>query len=330
MDIKSVLKEKASLVEPVMRGYLEVADPEIRKMLLHTFEAGGKRVRPALVLLSAECVGCDSNKLLSAAAAVELLHTFTLVHDDIMDKDLGRRGRPTVHALWGEEIGIVVGDTLYSASFQALVDSRKAVGDCTPVLDALEVLTSANSELQEGQIHDVFFEDRVDVNVDEYLDMVKKKTGVLMEASTKIGAILGGGTKEQVEALGDYGRNVGIAFQIQDDILDMVADQEKLGKRVGSDLREGKRSIIILHALANASDQQKEKIHSVLGLGDDATEEQVHEVVKLFKEINSIEYARDLAKDLGEKAKKSLGPIEDGQAKEALCSLADFIINREF
>lgn len=330
MDIKAVLADKAALIEPVMRGYLEVDDPEIRKMLLHTFEAGGKRVRPCLVLLSGESVGGDPEKLLSAASSVELLHTFTLVHDDIMDKDLGRRGRPTVHALWGEELGIVVGDTLYSSSFQALLDARKTVDDPVKVLDALDVLTQANAQLQEGQIHDVFFEQRNDVSVDEYVEMVRKKTGVLMEASTTVGAILGGGAEEQVDALARYGSNIGIAFQIQDDVLDMVADEKKLGKPVGSDLREGKRSIVILHALAEADDAQREKILAVLGKEEEAAEDEVQAVIDLFEEMGAIAHARDFARTLGEQAKKDLVVIDEGPAKESLMALADFIIDREY
>ncbi len=330
MDIKAVLADKAALIEPVMRGYLEVDDAEIRKMLLHTFEAGGKRVRPCLVLLAGEAVGGDPKKLLSAASSVELLHTFTLVHDDIMDKDLGRRGRPTVHALWGEELAIVVGDTIYSSSFQALLDARDTIEDPLKVLDALDVLTRANAQLQEGQIHDVFFEQRNDVAVEEYVEMVRKKTGVLMEAAAKVGAILGGGADEQVDALASYGQNIGIAFQIQDDVLDMVADEQKLGKPVGSDLREGKRSIVILQALAEADDAQRKKILAVLGKEDEASDEDVSAVIDLFEEMGAIDHARDFARTLGEQAKKDLAAIEEGPAKDALGALADFIINRDY
>lgn len=329
MDVKKILKDKGSLVEPVMRAYLKAPDDRTGEMLLHVVSAGGKRIRPALLLTACEAVGGDPQKSLSAAASVELLHSFTLVHDDIMDDDLTRRGKPTVHAIWGVPMGIVIGDTLYAKAFESLVDARKKGVDEKKVLEALEVLNKANSKIHEGQIEDMLFEERDNVNEKEYLSMVQKKTGALIEASLKIGAILGGGTKQEINALANYGRNIGAAFQIQDDLLDLTADEKKLGKPVGSDIRQGKKSLIIVHATTHAKKDRKQEIIKTLKKGE-CSKKEVEEVIRMLDEEGSIEYAKKILDELTKNAKKELKSIRDSEPKETLIALADYIIERTY
>jgi len=329
MDVRDRLKEMAEKVDPLLLKYMGNEDPKIGEMLAHPIQAGGKRLRPALVLLAAEAVGGDPQKALPAAASVELLHTFTLVHDDIMDADSERRGKPTVHALWGESMGILVGDTLYSKAFEAIVDERDEGVDADRVLDAVGVFNWANTEIHGGQMLDMMFEDRDDVTEKEYTTMIEKKTAALIEACTKIGGIVGGGTDEQATALGAYGRKIGTAFQIQDDLLDLTADEKKLGKPVGSDIREGKKSIIVIHALANAEGGDREKIENALG-NPDLSEEGLKEVIDTLNNTGSIEYARKKLGDLIDGAKNELTTLPESEAKDALAAIADYVVERVY
>jgi len=327
MDARGILRERGGLVEPVLMERLSGGNARLREMLLHPVSAGGKRLRPALVLTACEAVGGDPKKILSAAASVEMLHTFTLVHDDIMDDDRLRRGKPTVHALWGVNMGIIVGDTLYAKAFESLVDVRKNGVPEGKVLDALEAFNHANSEVHEGQMLDMLFEERDVVSEKDYLTMVGKKTGALIEASLKIGAILGGGEAKEVQALASYGRDVGVAFQIKDDLLDLTGDEKKLGKPIGSDIRQGKKSVIIVHALANADVGKRKKILATLKAGK-CSQATVRDVIRILDDVGSIAYAQELLSELISSSKKALKPIPEGTPKDVLIGLADYIIAR--
>jgi len=328
-DVKELLKQKAALVEPALRKYAVLGDKTIERMVLHPIEAGGKRLRPAMTLLACEAVGGDPEKIIPAAAAVELLHTFTLVHDDIMDHDEERRGRPTVHKIWGEEMGIMVGDVLYSSAFKALVDVRRNEIPESRVLDAVEALTEANSELQEGQILDMLFEERSIIREDEYMRMITKKTGVLIECSLRIGGILGGADPRQLKALCVFGENAGVAFQIQDDILDLIADQKELGKPIGSDIRKGKKTLIIVHALNNAKPAEKKKLLSVLGKKK-AGKKEVDAVIALLRKTGSIDYAKQRVKTLSEDGKNALDALPENDAKRNLIAISDYLMERRY
>jgi len=327
MDVHETLKSKCKAVEPVLREYAKMGDAKIQEMILHPIEAGGKRLRPCLTLLSCEAVGGDAKKALPAAASVELLHTFTLVHDDIMDHDLERRGRPTVHSIWGEEMGIIVGDTLYSSAFKALVDMERKNVPPRRVLEAVNALVEANGELQEGQIMDMLFEQRGIIGEDEYMEMVRKKTGSLIEAAVKIGCIVGGGTKRQLEALKVFGSNAGVAFQIKDDILDLVADQKELGKPIGSDIRKGKKTLIVVHALRTGEREDRDTILKVLGKRD-ASDEDVKSAIETLKKTGSIQYAEQMVCDLIEEGKKSLDRLPKTNARRTLKAIADYFVER--
>ncbi|MBD3388062.1 MAG: polyprenyl synthetase family protein [Candidatus Altiarchaeales archaeon] len=310
-----------------MREYSKIGDEKIQKMILHPLDAGGKRIRPCLTLLAAEAVGGDPESILPAAASVELLHTFTLVHDDIMDHDEERRGKPTVHSIWGDEMGIMIGDTLYSSSFKALIDMRNKGVEDSRVLKAVEALVEANTELQEGQIMDMLFEKDDQVTEDQYMTMIGKKTGALIEAAVKIGCIVGGGSEEQLEAFRIYGSNCGVAFQIKDDVLDLTADAKKLGKPVGSDIRSGKKTLIIVHALAKACEEDRDMIKAVLG-NDSASDEDVKAAIDKLGETGSIEYADERVAELISEGKRALGILPDCEAKDSLIEIADFLIDR--
>ena len=327
MDIREVISQKCAAVEPVMKGYAVVEDSEIRDMILHPINAGGKRIRPALTLLACEAVGGDAQKALPAAASVELLHTFTLVHDDIMDHDMERRGKPTVHSLWGEEMGILIGDALYSSAFLALSDLKNKGVPAVDVLSCIDALIKANTEVHMGQIKDMLFEKKEVVSQDMYLDMIRKKTGALIEASVKIGAIVGGANTKQLEAFERYGSNCGLAFQVKDDILDLIADSKEFGKPVGSDIRSGKKTLMVLHAFENGSDEEVKRLKSVLGRLD-ASDEEVSKAIEILKSIGSIDYAEKMVSNLIDEAKLSLDIMNESDAQKHLKSIADYLVAR--
>lgn len=326
-DIKGYIRETAEMLQPVLLDYFRSEEDSIREMMEHPIKAGGKRIRPALLLLACEMVGGDSKKAVPAAASIELLHTFTLVHDDIMDHDLERRGKPTVHAIWGEEMGIIVGDTLYSIAFRAMMDlKRKGISDSL-VLKAVEELIRANAELHEGQILDMLNSKKEYVSEGEYLRMVGKKTGALLESSLRIGAIVGGGSESQINALGNFGMDLGVAFQIKDDILGLTADERELGKPVGSDICEGKRSLPVLHAIAHSSDADRQKLLAILGKTESCD---LTESMRIIKEAKSIEYAEGKLQDLTLKAKRELDVFKQSDSKDRLLRMSDFLLERRF
>ncbi|MDD5111011.1 MAG: polyprenyl synthetase family protein [Candidatus Altiarchaeota archaeon] len=326
-DARDYIKKTADMMQPVLLEYFKDEEQPIREMMEHPIKAGGKRVRPALLLLACEIVGGSPDKALPAAASVELLHTFTLVHDDMMDHDMERRGRPTVHAIWGDEMGIIVGDTLYSAAFRALMDLKKHKVPEGRILDVMEELIRANAELHEGQILDMLYSKRSDVLEGEYLKMIGKKTGALLESSLRMGAIVGGGSKKEVDALGRFGMCLGLAFQIKDDILGLTADEKELGKPVGSDICEGKKSLPVLHAIRNAKESERERLSAILERREACDLGASMEIIRRTK---SIEYSkRQLARHTLQ-AKKELGIFRESPAKQRLLLLSDFLLQRRF
>jgi geranylgeranyl diphosphate synthase type I len=244
-----------------------------------------------------------------------------------MDHDMERRGKPTVHAVWGDEMGIIVGDTLYSIAFSAMSDLKGRGVPDSQVIRCFEELIKANAELHEGQILDMLYSRRSFVGEKEYLKMIGKKTGVLLEASLRIGAIVGGGSEREINALGEFGRNLGLAFQIKDDILGLTADEKELGKPVGSDICEGKKSLPVLYAIEHASEKDKEKLLSILSKKDSCD---LVESMRIIRETKSIDYARNKLEELTTKAKKQLDIFKQSKAKERLLNIADFLIERRF
>jgi geranylgeranyl diphosphate synthase type I len=319
MDLIGEIKKRSVRVDKGIEDYLPVSRPtELYKAARYLPDAGGKRLRPAIVILAAEAVGCEPEKVLPAAVAVELVHNFTLVHDDIMDRDDMRRGMPAVHVKWGEAGAILAGDTLYSKAFEIMTC---AAGTPENLLRCVDILSRTCRDICEGQWMDIEFEDRTDVTEEEYLDMIEKKTGVLYAAACKIGAILGGASTETADTFYEFGRLIGIAFQIYDDVIDMITPEEVLGKVRGSDLMEGKKTLIAIHALSNGVELD------IFGKGE-ASIEEINHAVRLLEDSGSISYARDLAVSYIAKGKGLLDILEDSESKDILLAIADYMIQR--
>lgn len=331
MDVLTYLQKKAKTVdEEIDKLVPKNIEPEkLGKASRHLIEAGGKRLRPALTLTACEAVGGKSSNVVKSAAALEVLHTFTLVHDDIMDQDEFRRGVETVHEAWNLPMAINAGDVLFIKVYEALGDNAKSEGlSADKTIQLFDTVSQTSFKICQGQAMDMEFETRDKVTEPEYLEMVEKKTAALFEASTKIGALLGKGSQDEIDALAQYGKLMGIAFQIQDDLLGVAGEQEKVGKPVGSDVREGKWTILAVHSAQNASPEKRKFLLEILGKSD-ITEEEIEKAVEIFKETKSIEFAEKKSQELVNEAKSKLEGISDSEAKDFLIALADFSIERE-
>jgi geranylgeranyl diphosphate synthase type I len=324
----------AESAEKVNRFIQKIVDIEDEPKLLYRasrqiIDAGGKRLRPFLVLKSCKLVKGREEDAIPTAAALELLHTFTLIHDDIMDQDEKRRGVPTVHTQWGVPIAIVAGDLLFAKVYEAITNftDTKHVAP-KRILQVLKEISEATITLCEGQTRDMMFESKETVSEEEYFEMIKGKTAALFETSARCGGILGGATKSQVKRLGEFGHYSGIAFQVIDDILGLTADEKVLKKPVGNDVREGKRTLIVVYALEKASESQRKRILETLG-NKDASPERIRETIKLIESLGAIDYAKQLAEEYIERAKKALASFPASEDREDLISLSDLIFARQ-
>jgi geranylgeranyl diphosphate synthase type I len=339
--VLAAVGERRELVNTAIDEDLPMAEPDrLYEAARYLLKAGGKRLRPTVSLLAAEAIadvdplskdyrsfpavdGSDVD-VMAAAVSLEVIQSFTLIHDDIMDDDDLRRGVPAVHKAYDTETAILAGDTLYSKAFEIMTETgaRPEHG-----LEAMRMLASTCTRICEGQALDVQFESETEVLPEEYLDMVEHKTAVLYGAAAAIPAILLGADDEVVDALYHYGIDSGRAFQIQDDVLDLTVPSEKLGKQRGSDIVENKETLITLHARQQGVDVDglvdSESVEAV-------TEAEVEVAVERLEEAGSIEYARQTARDLTEQSKERLDVLPDNEARALLCDIADYLITRGY
>ncbi len=316
------VKKRGKVVNSAIEDLLPLKEPEgLYRAARHLIDAGGKRLRPVMCLIASEAIGIEMEKALKAAVAVETVHNFTLIHDDIMDRDEMRRGVKTVHTLYGEPTAILAGDTLFAKAFSILASESSHRPE--NVVKACRMLADVCVEICEGQYIDMSFEDRPieDVSEEEYLEMVRKKTAVLIACSCAIPAVLAG-EEDYAKALWNFGELCGIGFQIHDDILDLVGG-EKIGKDWGSDLVEGKKTLIMIKAARLGIEIP------VFGKGK-ASREEIEEAVRILEESGAIAYAREKARKFVEMGKRELRKLPDGKARTLLEGIADYLISREY
>jgi geranylgeranyl diphosphate synthase type I len=326
MDLEFELKKRADFFNTQLEKFLKNGEPEVLyDAVRHLPLAGGKRLRPCLAMIACEAVSGDVINVIPLSIALELTHNFTLVHDDIMDKSKLRRNFPTVHLKYGEPTAIIAGDLLFTKAFESL---HNLDGDLSIFKNVEFGLIDCVKEISEGQQLDMEFEKRNCVTEDEYQNMILKKTAVLFMYSAEAGAILGGGSKEQSNALNEYGKNLGLGFQITDDYLDISSKKNILGKDIGNDIRNGKKTLIAVHCLNNVSGDDKKLFEKIFG-NLKASEEDVKQVYDLFIKTGSVEYAKNLSVNYSKKAKKSIGILPDSDAKKILLKLAEYSIKRE-
>ena len=280
---------------------------------------GGKRIRPALLLLSAKLLDYQGQGAVRLGAVVEIIHTATLVHDDIIDEAKTRRGRPAANTQWGNSKCVLAGDWLYMQAFKIAVQERNF-----RILDTLIELTQ---QMVEGELLQMEKLGKL-ITLDEHFDLIFRKTACLFSVCMRLGAILGGATAEQEEALGRYGHNLGMAFQIVDDVLDLTASEDVLGKPVASDLREGKATMAVIHAIERCTAEERTKIETVLQHG--AFNGVTHaEILEILQRYGSLEAATAMAAQYAESACKSICTFPDTEIKRALLWAPEFVVARE-
>lgn len=315
-----ILKEIKEAVDKAIENYLYEKEPHLLyEAVRYLPSAGGKRLRPIIACLACEAVGGNFIKAIPFAVALELIHTFTLIHDDIMDKDEERRGMPSVHKKFGENIAILAGDALFAKAFE----TASFINDASVAKRILHNLAIMAKEICEGQEMDINFEKLDYVDERLFLEMIEKKTAKMFEHASMGGAIIGGGNEEEIFALQTYGRNLGMAFQIWDDCLDVIG--KNIGKPVGSDIREGKKTLLYIYAYINSENKEWLKNYG----NENASDEEVQEIIKFFEEIGAIDYAKKKAREFSNEAIKALNKLKESQAKKKLIELAEFAIERE-
>ena len=282
-------------------------------------EGGGKRIRPALLLLAAKLFGYSGRGAVRLGAVVEIIHTATLVHDDIIDEAQTRRGRPAANTQWGNSKCVLAGDWLYMQAFKIAVQERN--------FRILDVLVDLTQQMVEGELLQIEKLGKC-ITQDEHFDLIYRKTACLFAVCMRMGAILAGATEDEERRVGEYGRSLGMAFQIVDDVLDLTASEEVLGKPVASDLREGKVTMAVVHALERCTPEERKLVETVLR--ERAFISVRHEqILAMLQRYGSVEVAMARAQEYSEAARKSICSFPDSEIKRALLWAPDFVVGRE-
>jgi len=327
MDVKKVLAKYSKELDGPIEKFLPHEKPDnLMNATVQYPKAGGKRMRPAMVLAAAGAVGGDKSKAIPLAVAIEYIHNFTLIHDDYMDGDDKRRGMTTIHVGYGGPTAILAGDALFARAFEVIaqLDTSDSV-----VRDVLKVVTRAVWDLARGQQMDVNNENGEEVTMDEYIETIRLKTSVLFAAGAAGGALIGGADKRTVEAVHEYAMLLGVAFQMFDDVLGLTGDPVKLGKSVGNDVRKGKSTVMVTHALKNIKDEKTMKeFRSVLGKMN-ATESDIQKARKIMEAAGSVDFAMALATDYTKRAIAKLDILKPSEDKEFMIALAEYAMGRD-
>ncbi len=316
-----VLKTDLAKVETIIkdRSDSELVD-RINQVLLHIFGSGGKRFRPLLTLSSARLLGYEGENHLNLAAAVEFVHTATLVHDDVVDQSKQRRGKPAANYLWDDKTSVLVGDYLFARSFQLMVSADS--------LRSLAVLSDASATIAEAEVLQLVNQNNPSINVDTYLTVIQGKTAALFSASTAVGGIVGGGNDQQIQGLTEFGNYLGIGFQIMDDLLDYEGLSPDLGKNVGDDFKEGKVTLPVILAIEQA-DKKETAFWKRVFENKVIVDGDLEQALTLLKSRGIIEEVRMQAFGWSERAKECLEKLPNNQIAEFLRNLADNSVSRK-
>jgi octaprenyl-diphosphate synthase len=323
MKIQDVLQKYEAdlrLVEERFKSYFYSEIALIPQITDHLISSGGKRLRPLLLLVAADLCGYRGERRFTFTTVIEFIHTASLLHDDVVDHADTRRGKPSANNVWGNSASVLVGDFLYSKSFKLMADDD----DMTLV----KLMSAITNEMSEGEVFQLVKCGDLDMKEEDYFFLIQKKTAILISAACSVGAILAGATSDGVAALGNFGLKLGTAFQLTDDTLDYVAVEEEFGKTIGMDLKEGKITLPLIHALKNCSVSERELIKSTV-LNPDLEPGDVKEVLGLIQKYKGIEYSLERADSLVSEAKALLDAFPDSEARQCLLAVADFVRERK-
>lgn len=321
LDLPAILALAApdmAAVDALIRRRLGSDVVLVNQVAEHIVSGGGKRLRPMLLLLAARALGHQGADAQQLAAVVEFIHTATLLHDDVVDESDLRRGRKTANAVFGNAASVLVGDFLYSRSFQLMVELER--------VEVMKILADTTNAIAEGEVLQLLHIRNPDTDEPAYLKVIERKTAVLFAAATRLGALLAGEDAAVQQKLHDYGMALGYAFQIADDVLDYSADESALGKHLGDDLAEGKATLPLIHAILHSGTETRERLRTIVQEGDvDA----MPEVLVAINATGGIDYSRKRAEDYADAAERALDGLGDNDALAALRGLARYAVQRD-
>ncbi len=317
--VVALLKQDMLDVEDQFRRNLTTDVDLINKVGDYVLSSGGKRFRPMLLLLSAKLCNYTGDKHIELAAVVEFIHTATLLHDDVVDSASLRRGNRSANSIWGNQTSVLVGDFLFSKSFSMMVNC----GD----LRVLKVLADTTTQITEGEIQQLINACDIEISEDQYLQVVRDKTAILIAASCQIGALISAADEQQQTALREFGLEIGTAFQLMDDALDYVAEEEVFGKERGHDLFEGKMTLPLIHTYSQSGAEERSEIVRIVEASELCTED-LDYICRLIDKRGGIEYTREKAAERIATAKQLLAIFPDCAARKALFDLADYVVSR--
>jgi octaprenyl-diphosphate synthase len=294
--------------------------PLIDQIGQYICSSGGKRIRPAILLLGAQMCGYDGSVGPRLGAVVEMIHSATLIHDDIIDNANVRRGRASVNAQWGNEITVLMGDWLYMTSFRLALGERQ--------LKVLDILIEATRKMVEGELIQLTYNGNLDITEEQHLEISIRKTAFLFSACSQLGAVLGSAGEATEDLLRLYGLNVGLAFQLVDDVLDFTSNETTLGKPVGSDLKEGKLTLPLIYLMRDGEPRHRELVRDALHSSNPDAESR-NTVIQLVRDYGTADRVLEKAHDYGRKAKACLENLPSSQARDALMSIPDYIVERD-
>lgn len=316
--VHAVVADDFLAVNRTLLAQLTSRIPLVETIGQYIIESGGKRMRPLLVLLAARSIGYQGDQHITLASLIEFMHTSTLLHDDVVDESHMRRGRQTANDAWGNAPSVLVGDFLYSRSFQMMVD----IGS----MRIMEILSAATCVIAEGEVQQLVNVGNPDVNEATYFETIQGKTAMLFEAASHSGAIIADATAEQESALQNYGRYLGLAFQLIDDLLDYQGDADAMGKNVGDDLAEGKPTLPLIRAMQTGTPEQAKLIRQAIRKGG---LEQLDEVLAIVHGTGALGYTRQRAEEMIDKALEQLDVLPDSPYRDAMTQLAHMAVNRQ-
>ncbi|WP_407654678.1 octaprenyl diphosphate synthase [Duganella zoogloeoides] len=304
-------------VNAVIRRKLHSEVSLVNQIAEYIISAGGKRLRPVLVLLVANAYSYKGTAHHELAAVVEFIHTATLLHDDVVDESSLRRGRATANALFGNAASVLVGDFLYSRSFQMMADLAN--------MRVMQILSEATNVIAEGEVLQLLNMHDPDVSQERYLQVIRSKTAKLFEAAAELGALIAGASEPQIAAAGEYGRSLGTAFQLIDDVLDYAGDAAEIGKNVGDDLREGKPTLPLIYLMENGTPEQRQLVRTCIEQGD---EQHFDAVLAAVTSSGALDFTRHQAEIAAERAAEAIAGLPESAYKDSLLQLAHFSVNR--